>query len=99
VAQYRAGEFAEAVKSLTESDKRNHVSRKDSVPEDLAFLAMAYHKLGQKDQAQATLTRLRDIMNVPAYLPVQSSRWADGRGFLLKEADSLLQEPPPSKKP
>jgi len=85
VAQYRAGLFQPALESLTESDKIQAVGLKGSHPADLAFLAMAHYQLGQKDQAQTVLGRLRETM--------QQARWAkdvEARGF-LQEAESLLQ--------
>jgi hypothetical protein len=61
---------------------------KASDPDDLAFLAMVHHKLGQKDQAQATLVRLQDV--------IRQSQWAtnpQAQGF-LREAEELLKTKP-----
>jgi WD40 repeat protein/tRNA A-37 threonylcarbamoyl transferase component Bud32 len=93
VALYRMGDYAEAVKTLAQSDQLNQVTYKVSIPGDLAFLAMAQHRLGRKDQAQAALTRLREAMKQP--------QWAnngEARGF-LSEAEALLQGLPPKAKP
>ena len=84
MAQYRVGQYPEALKTLTNADKINSVQFKSSLPADLAFLAMAQHQLGKKEQAAATLTRLRAAMQDP--------RWAqndEARGF-LQEAEKLL---------
>jgi WD40 repeat protein/tRNA A-37 threonylcarbamoyl transferase component Bud32 len=93
VALYRVGDYAEAVKTLSQSDQLNQVTYKASVPGDLAFLAMAQHRLGQREQAQATLARLRETM--------MQTRWAantEGQGF-LREAEALLHGPLPKAKP
>jgi dipeptidyl aminopeptidase/acylaminoacyl peptidase len=84
VAQYRMGQYAEAVATLTQSDKIN-AEKGGSLPADLAFLAMAQHRLGRKEQTQATLGRLREALKQP--------RWAndaESQGF-LREAEALLQ--------
>jgi tetratricopeptide (TPR) repeat protein len=84
VAQYRLGKFQkeqyqDALATLTKCDQ-NH-------PTTLAFLAMTQQRLGQKEQAQAFLSRLRDLM--------KQERWAKGPGALafLAEAEALLQPP------
>jgi WD40 repeat protein/serine/threonine protein kinase/Flp pilus assembly protein TadD len=87
VAQYRTDQYAEAVATLTQSDKLN-AGKDGSLPADLAFLAMAQHQLGRKEQAQATLARLREAMKQP--------RWAqdaESQAF-LREAEALLQGKP-----
>jgi WD40 repeat protein len=81
VAQYRAGQFAAAVESLTNSQKLNDIAS----PTDLAFLAMAQHQLGKKDEAKTTLARLREAMKQP--------RWAnnaEAQGF-LREAEEFIE--------
>jgi WD40 repeat protein len=89
VAQYRVGQYAEAVATLTQSDKFNAARFKSSIPADLAFLAMAQHQLGRKEQAQATFGRLRDaLMKQPFW-----AKDAEAPGF-LREAEALLQGKP-----
>ena len=51
----------------------------------LAFLALAHHHLGHKEQARATLAQLREVMKQP--------RWekdAEAAGF-LREAQELIE--------
>jgi Flp pilus assembly protein TadD len=92
VAQYRAGRFAEALVTLTKSDKLN--ATKDGPHRaDLAFLAMAQHRLGKKDEAKATLGRLREVMKERA-----QANDAEAQGF-LREAEELIEEKPAAKKP
>ena len=58
VAQYRCGLIAKALAILTRSNDLN----KEKEPADLAFLALAQHRLGQSEKARDTLARLREVM-------------------------------------
>jgi hypothetical protein len=85
VARYRLGQYPAALEALTRSASLNGATFKDPHPADLAFLAMAQHRLGQKDKARATLTRLHEAMKAP--------RWgndAEVQGF-LREAEALIE--------
>jgi hypothetical protein len=85
VAQYRTGRYAEALATLTRSEKLN-ATEEGADPADLAFLAMVQHQLGKKDEAKVTLARLRNVMKQP--------RWAsdaEAQGF-LREAEQLLED-------
>ncbi len=62
VAQYRTGHFREAVATLTESDRINSMGPHGPQSADLAFRALAHHRLGERDQALADLSRLRALM-------------------------------------
>lgn len=91
VAQYRVGQYREAVETLTESDRMNSAapavpSRRPqgSVPADLAFLAMAHHQLGQKQQALEWLDKLQESIAQPG-APRQSES-----GSFLQEAETLI---------
>jgi eukaryotic-like serine/threonine-protein kinase len=79
MAYYRLAKYDEALKSLEQSDKLNSVEKGGSVPADLAFLAMARHQLGQKEEAKKTFNRLREMMTKP--------EWAND-----SEAQALLRE-------
>jgi hypothetical protein len=76
-AQYRNHQYNVALKTLIKSDKLNSAFSKQSLPADLAFLAMTQYQFGRKTDAVATLGRLRDTMKK---LPFD------------READDLLQE-------
>jgi WD40 repeat protein/serine/threonine protein kinase len=96
VAHYRVGDYQKALDTLGRSDKL----RKESIPEHLALLVMAQHQLGQKEQAQATLARLREALKRPQWAPN-----AEAQGF-LREAAALIEgktqpeaSPPPEKRP
>jgi tetratricopeptide (TPR) repeat protein len=84
IAYYRVGEYQKAVDTLEQCDKR----RKESDPQDLAFLAMAQHQLGWKEQAQTTLARLREVMKQPRW-----ARLAFAHDF-LREAEDVLGTKP-----
>ena len=78
-AQYRAGKYAEAIETLKKSDAGHK-----GLPADLAFLAMAEHRLGHTRAAHEYFDRLLTSM--------QDSRWAsdpESQSF-LGEAASLL---------
>ena len=84
MAQYRLGQLKEAVETLSRADQLNQ-----GTPGDLAFLAMAHQKLGDKARAQAHLARLQETM--------KQERWAkdpDSQGF-LGEAQALLKDAEP----
>jgi tetratricopeptide (TPR) repeat protein len=88
VAQYRNGKYAEALASLTQSEPLLAKIYQGSFPGDLAFLAMAHHQLGHKEEAAKDLARLRQVM--------KDSRWAnhaESRAF-VKEAEALLEDRP-----
>jgi tetratricopeptide (TPR) repeat protein len=92
VAQYRAGRYAEALANLTKAEKLRP-SEDGSLPEDLAFLAMAEFQLGKKDEAKATLARLREVMKQPGW-----AIHAESQGF-LREAEELIEGKAAGKRP
>jgi WD40 repeat protein len=92
VAQYRAGRYAEAERTLNRSNQLSldQLKKKMGVgpsPEDLAFLAMAQYQLGKKKEAEETLTQLRVIMKQPVY--AGNVEW---QGHLA-EAEELVAKP------
>ena len=84
VAQYRAGRYSDTLATLTKSEKLN-VTKEGAHPVDLAFLAMARYRLGDKDEAKATLGRLREVMKQP-----RRTKDAEAAGF-LREAEELIE--------
>jgi WD40 repeat protein/serine/threonine protein kinase len=91
VAHYRVGDYAKALETLQRSEQLNAAD--GPFPKDLAFLAMAHQQLGHKDQAQATLARLREMMKEP-----HSANDPEAQGF-LREAEELIDGKPADKKP
>jgi hypothetical protein len=84
VAQYRVGRYADALASLMKSEELN-ATKDGSIPSDLAFLAMTQHQLGKKDEAKATLNRLRKVMKQPHW-----EKDAESASF-LREAEELIE--------
>jgi eukaryotic-like serine/threonine-protein kinase len=62
-ARYRAGQYREALDDLNRSLKLNAAQFGGPSPADLAFLAMAQHRLGQNAEARKTLDQLHDAMS------------------------------------
>jgi hypothetical protein len=61
--------------------------RPDTVsPAVLAFLALARHQLGQREQARADLSRLRELVKKP-----EQARNEDARAF-LPEVEAIEQD-------
>jgi hypothetical protein len=56
-AMYRVGRYDESLKFLRESAARNGGQ---GIPRDWAFMAMAHHGLGHRDEARRWLDRLRN---------------------------------------
>jgi WD40 repeat protein len=87
VAQYRASQYQLALDTLLHSDRLHAIQyqSKDSDPSDLAFLAMTYHQLGQKERAGDYMKRLRETMHNP--------RWATSEETqaFLHEAEASVQ--------
>jgi tetratricopeptide (TPR) repeat protein len=86
MAQYRMGQYREAVATLTQADGLNSVAPTGPIPADLAFLAMAQHRLGQPDQARAALGRLQATMKTPEWSANEQARG------VLREAEAVEQD-------
>jgi WD40 repeat protein len=59
-ALYRAGRYQEAIETLGRADRLDKGS-----PARLAFLAVAHHQLGQREEARSALAQLRQILDEP----------------------------------
>jgi WD40 repeat protein/serine/threonine protein kinase len=79
VSQYRSKLMAEARATLTQSNDLN----KQQQPADLAFLALAQHRLGQSDKARDTLGRLCQVMKNP-----ELAKDPESQAF-LREAETI----------
>jgi eukaryotic-like serine/threonine-protein kinase len=83
-AQYRAGQYREALTALTRADQASAKTGRRLDAGDLLFLAMSQHRLGQTDDAKATLARFRETWK-------QSDEAGDeGAPNLLSEATALI---------
>ena len=78
VAQYRSGLLNEALATLTRSDELNGYRE----PADLAFLALAQHRLGQSEKARNTLAGLREAMKDRFPIDLESTSF-------LREAEAI----------
>jgi WD40 repeat protein len=78
-ALYRMGRYEEAIKFLGRANPPDK-----GFPAAMAFLAMAHHRLGQREQARAVLARLQEVLD--------QSRWAkDAEALdLMHEAQALI---------
>jgi tetratricopeptide (TPR) repeat protein len=111
VAQYRLGKYREAMKTLLESDRINSNPRANrldlegqsgSIPADVAFLAMASFRLGEKEKAGTYLKALREAMPFANLSRVDLR--LENEAF-LREAEQLIEgkvntkpKPGPEKK-
>jgi aminoglycoside phosphotransferase family enzyme len=59
----------------------------NSEPADLAFLAMALHRLGRTETSRATLNHLREVLR-----DSQAAASAENQAF-LREAEAVLASP------
>jgi len=83
-ALYRAGRFDEAIRRLEEGIRLRGGA---SVPLEWAFLAMAHHRLGHRDESRRWLERLRE--HQPSTDPAQF--WNElGIRLLRSEAEAVI---------
>ncbi len=83
VAQYRSGHYREAVATLTQSDRLNSGGALGSQPADLAFMALAHHRLGESNQARTALGRLRALMKKSEHASTSEAQ------LFLSEAEAI----------
>ncbi len=87
-ALYRAGRFDEAIRRLDEAIR---IRGGEGQPQDWAFLAMAHHRLGHRDEARQWLDRLREYQ--PSADPAQF--WDELEILLLRgEAEAVVLHDP-----
>lgn len=91
-AQYRNGQYQQALTTLSRSEKLNSAAGRSSLVADLSFRALSQYRLGQKDQAQATLRRMREKMKDPKEANNSENK------ILLREVETVIDgEPMPQK--
>ena len=84
VAQYRTGDFAGAVDTLSRSEQHVRSEFGRESPVDSVFLAMALFRLGKIEDAGKRMEQLRSIARQPP--------WAENAEYLkfLNEAEELI---------
>jgi WD40 repeat protein len=84
MALFRTGSYREGLAKLQEADAGFSKAGPNQTPSNLAFLAMAHHRLGQVPEARARLAQLRTLMKTlpEAGNPILQS--------LFHEAEALI---------
>jgi tetratricopeptide (TPR) repeat protein len=89
VARYRVGQYKEALAELTRAGELIASGKTVGHPVREAFLAMTYHRLGQKDQARDALSGVRNLMQFePPEISVKNIQ------PFLREAEALIEGNP-----
>jgi tetratricopeptide (TPR) repeat protein len=89
MTRYRLGKHAEAVESLQVADAQHREMYEGGLPVDVAFLAMSHQAMGNTEEAQMALARLRELMKSRAHAAEAENR------KVLEEAESLFDEVTP----
>jgi WD40 repeat protein len=84
-AQYRIGQYPQALQTLEKTRNLRSEGERDRVGEDLVFFAMTCHQLGRHKEARDWLERLRGLQKGPAF-----ELSADAL-LLLREAERLIE--------
>jgi tetratricopeptide (TPR) repeat protein len=84
-AHYRLGAYEDALKTLTRSARMLSDAGEQPDPGNLAFKAMALHKIGRTDEAKAALDQLRELCKTEQYAECREGQ------ALLAEADGLIE--------
>jgi WD40 repeat protein/serine/threonine protein kinase len=89
IAQFRLGRYEHALQTLDRSRQVSPVASQAPSPDDIGFLAMTRHHLGQHAEALAQLDALKKLL--------ETEDWAgrDEAQALLREADQLIRQGPP----
>jgi Flp pilus assembly protein TadD len=85
VALYRVGRYKEALDVLLRATALDTAQRSRPTPTEMAFLAMTFHRLGDKVMARAGLDDLRSRMKDP-----EAAKDVESQAF-LHEAEALIE--------
>jgi tetratricopeptide (TPR) repeat protein len=87
-ALYRVGAYEEALAALRRAEEANAPRPGESHPADVAFMAVAWQRLGRTEQASIELERLRAL--------IQDARYAESEELqtLLGEAEAAGRSEP-----
>jgi WD40 repeat protein/serine/threonine protein kinase len=67
MAQYRVGEYENALETLGNARKLRSDSGREDDPATVAFMAMTYNRLGRTEDAQITMVHLRSLFEQGQY--------------------------------
>ncbi len=67
IAQYRVGAYEDALEKLRNAEKMRADTGREDDPVSVAFMAMAYNRLGRAEEAEFTLDRLRSLFEKGQY--------------------------------
>ena len=85
IQQYKEGKFEEAVATLKRVDEdRRSVIKSGSRPCEIAYIAMALHRLGRDEEAKPNLDRLRDLLKDERFIKDENAK------NCLAEAEQLI---------
>jgi dipeptidyl aminopeptidase/acylaminoacyl peptidase len=84
-AQYRLGTYEDALKTLARSAKILSAAGGEPDPSNVAFTAMALHKIGQLERAKGALKQLRELCENEEYIA-----WDMQVQALLAEAEGVV---------
>jgi WD40 repeat protein len=87
VALYRIGRYEQALEALRRATALNTANGSRSTPAEVAFVAMAHHRLGHAVEARAGLDALRIRMRDPEAAKDQDSQ-------IFHEAEALIDPKP-----
>jgi WD40 repeat protein len=102
VAQYRVGNYSQAVATFTRSERPYRDAAGQSAPGDLAFLSMAQYRLGMKQQAVDMFERLRQRMAAPDQAKAPSTAAGElvrdeNQAFFKEARETIVGKDGPSK--
>ncbi|MHC4539384.1 MAG: protein kinase domain-containing protein [Planctomycetota bacterium] len=66
-AQYRVGAYENALETLRNAEEMRSDGGREHNPANVAFMAMAYHRLGRTEDAATTMDRLRSLFEQGQY--------------------------------
>jgi hypothetical protein len=83
--QYKTGAYEESVATLKRADEcRRTILNNKSNPCDIAYIAMAFHRLGRAEETKVTLDRLRDLLKDERFAEDEKAK------ACLAEAEELI---------
>jgi tetratricopeptide (TPR) repeat protein len=96
--QYKAGAYELAVAMLKRVDEdRRTALKNESHPCEIAYIAMALHRLGRDEEAKPTLDRLRDLLKDERFTKDENAKTCLAEAEKLISSVTLLTVQTPSE--